>query len=254
MIGQTLITKTCPVCGRQFQTVWPRQKYCSDQCRFGTSTCIVCGKQFIRKPRTTGKYCSRECWYAHYRQIGKHTKICPVCGKPFHGDAQTCSRACGYELIKRRHPNRHTHCEYCGKPLPSDVKPGQRFCSRSCAMKARNRRSGHTLPLGTKRRCASGYIQIKVGKDYPGAWDNGWMFEHRYVMQEHLGRILLSTERIHHKNGKRDDNRLANLELWTISPKDPPGQRLFETAQDMVRRLPHDEKVQFLAWLQELIT
>ena len=50
--------------------------------------------------------------------------------------------------------------------------------------------------------------------------------EHRWVMEQHLGRPLMSEETVHHIDGNRQNNTLANLELF--SSRHGPGQRVID--------------------------
>jgi hypothetical protein len=84
-----------------------------------------------------------------------------------------------------------------------------------------------TITVGHKRSNnrnvnATGYITI-YEPEHPNATVNGHVLEHRKVMSEVLGRPLLATEQVHHINGIRHDNRLENLELWSV--QQPSGQR-----------------------------
>lgn len=69
-----------------------------------------------------------------------------------------------------------------------------------------------------------GYVSI-AARNHPHTEANRTIKEHRYVMEMHLGRFLESYEHVHHKNGRRDDNRLENLELWRRKPRQPYGVR-----------------------------
>lgn len=76
---------------------------------------------------------------------------------------------------------------------------------------------------GRKFETKTGYVVVYY-PDHPNAQANGSLYEHVYVMSEHLGRPLAPGENVHHLNGVRNDNRLSNLELWSTSQ--PSGQRL----------------------------
>jgi hypothetical protein len=61
-----------------------------------------------------------------------------------------------------------------------------------------------------------GYVEVKLRGDDPFramARKTGYVREHRLVMARHLGRLLLPTEVVHHKNEIKNDNRIENLEL-----------------------------------------
>ncbi|MFC7817595.1 HNH endonuclease signature motif containing protein [Streptomyces sp. NPDC057367] len=94
-------------------------------------------------------------------------------------------------------------------------------------------------PVGSRYTNADGYVLVKIASGKV-------IFEHRLVMEQHIGRPLHKGETVHHINGVRDDNRLENLELW-YSPQ-PYGQRV----EDLLRYAVTVHRDQLEALLKDL--
>lgn len=120
-------------------------------------------------------------------------------------------------------PKIHCACG-CGTliaPINKTLKPA-RFAhghNDVHAFKQAQFRKGQTIgPLnvnwrGGRKSHGSGYVQLLVGREHPMANRVGYVFAHRLVMSEAIGRPLRTDEQVHHINGDRSDNRLENLQL-----------------------------------------
>jgi hypothetical protein len=109
--------------------------------------------------------------------------------------------------------------EGCDKGLASFNKSG--YCHNHNYVVSNARRRGFKEPR-SKRKSGSGGLN---SAGYMVLTINGVkVMEHRLIMSEALGRPLLDHETVHHINGDRSDNRIENLELWSVSQ--PMGQRI----------------------------
>ena len=134
---------------------------------------------------------------------------------------EVCDRTISVKKVGlcRSHYVRSRHSK--GIPMDTPIKP-YTFVTRC---KGRE-------PKWLLNNC--GYLIKRMCASYG---DTVTVLQHRQVMEEYLGRPMLKTETVHHRNGVKTDNRIENLELWAV--RQPKGQRaedLVTYAQEILER------------------
>ena len=124
-----------------------------------------------------------------------------------------------FVTLERNKPKpRGWHRQPCTWPSCRSASVGGRLCSTHHDTVLAVSAAG-LAPFGISPDKASvspdGYVSVRVNGSFTP--------EHRVVMAAQLGRELLPSETVHHKNGNRADNRAENLELWVSAQ--PVGQR-----------------------------
>lgn len=236
--------------------------------------CAHCGKLFRCPPsdaKRGRKYCGLKCRSAD--RFGKVLALgkvpvpltCEECGKPFtmasayltayrkkyDRDPKYCSTECTGAAKKRSAEATHTFtCLACGQTRSIRRKPGgrlytqQKFCDQACKSEYQRIKATasfrEALASGdgfNRHRKRNGYWVVSVPSGVTGK--KHIIFEHRFVMEQHLGRKLLREETVHHVDGDRGNNALSNLELF--SSRHGPGQRVVDKvafAIDMLQTYP----------------
>jgi len=123
---------------------------------------------------------------------------------------------CGDALTELKKPIQEQgfiYCLKCGKRSPAldDHWRRRTFCSRQCASSwiAKHRKTTKGWTITSK-----GYKMILV-PDHPNRTKDGYVMEHRLIMEKRLGRYLNQNEIVHHINGNKIDNCIENLLLMT---------------------------------------
>jgi len=241
-----------------------------------TTECANCGGTFSARAKAgeTKRYCSKACMIAYEAKHGRPGRArserikftCQNCSKEFlmlpgflnayrikHGrDPLYCSRQC-HGIARRTHTadnEQFFSCEQCRKEVArrryqrstghNKFYAQQRFCSPACkhswfASRAEQRFLNGEIGRHVKRH---GYVWLSLPANLNGG-QKGEVLEHRYVMEQHLGRKLLPEETVHHVNGDRQHNKIENLELF--SSRHGPGQRVIDKiafAIEMLRLYP----------------
>ena len=151
--------------------------------------CEICNKEFKVKPykKDIAKYCCRDCYYKSLKgkqlpdEARKNAKLARL-GTP--------SWNSGKKMTK----------EYCKNT--SRGKKGMYMGKLSWLWK------------GGKFLTGRNYVKI-YAPNHPNTCSDKHIFEHRYIMEQFLGRLLNSEEVVHHINKDTQDNRIENLKVLT---------------------------------------
>jgi|HubBroStandDraft_2_1064218.scaffolds.fasta_scaffold150476_1 hypothetical protein len=192
--------------------------------------CPICNKDFEVKNKGR-KYCGRQCTAEGNRRVPlKESKLCGSCKveKPVSSFWKRKDSVNGFhwQCIECEKKKRRSE-EFREKRRPLDRQRRRIYRGLDPNFEGNYKKGPKTDP-NTKHLSKKNGYWIIYRPGHPNARNEakGRIFEHVFVMSEHLGRSLRKGEIVHHKNGNKLDNRIENLELCCY--RQPPGQRVVD--------------------------
>ena len=152
-------------------------------------TCLHCNDEFKTREKKR-KFCGQSCW-RKYRKDHPEQYPC-LAIRAFNPNPKGSGKT--VEIV----------CDNCGKAtrLHWSKRRGKvKFCDQICHSEYMRKHPEATAHYRGGNVTAAGYRRI------------GQRFEHRLVMEAHIGRSLLRREIVHHKDGDKLNNDISNLEL-----------------------------------------
>lgn len=214
----------CNICNQPFTSARVTSKECR-KCnknknksprKYIDSICQQCGNVFSHRSDHDNKYCSSKC-FGESIKVNKDT-ICKCCGITFEyrrKGQKYCSDKC-QKSAPRVGVTKSviTQCFTCNKDIV--LKPHQirdhNFCSKQCQNVWKGTKTGES-----SSQWRGGIYMTNQGYRFLRQPDGTYKAEHRIVMEEKIGRELLSDEVVHHIDEDKLNNDINNLQLMTRS-------------------------------------
>lgn len=181
--------------------------------------CQYCSREYRTHHTTHLKYCSQEC-YGLSRRRGE-SMTCVQCGNDFYqqlskSSQKYCSHSCATTARNLTEQNPAYHRDVSGSNNPMY---GKGMAGENNPMYGKTKEHAPRWKGGRQTRL-DGYVLVIAADNHPYPADikrsgTKYILEHRHVMEQHLGRYLLPTEVVHHKDENPSNNHIENLELFS---------------------------------------
>lgn len=155
--------------------------------------------------------------------------VCDYCGNEFKRDYSTtikqkhhfCNAKCMGKYKSENYSG--ANASFYGKHHPEEIKrkiskskKGKKLSEttkrKMSESHANVKSENNPRWKGGRVKIAEGYILIHK-PEHPNSRKGGYILEHRYLMEQKIGRYLKREEIVHHINGILDDNGIENLLL-----------------------------------------